>query len=373
MTRLGQAGFELGDVAAPQYGTTGLGTSGSPTVSLVTGTPTPRSGTYCLKCNFGDPTNSAQGAVLWAARKTFAHASKTEMWYAFGFYCHRAQETGTLPGINFFRAMDTAGNVNIILFVDAGIIRAYIATTGGADPSTIGNLTLIGTASSSMSYDTWHLIEIRIVAATGATGNFELYLDGSSVISLSSQRTCQSNANLGAFALEMNNQTVGASALDGINYHAFDDVRWQDTAGSVNNGRPGDESIKIMVPTSAGDSTQWTPSTGSNYAAVDEIPPNTTDYVSDSTTNHLDLYNTTDFAITSISAINVIAYAQNPDGGGGSIYLPTKTGAGQSDGSSQALTPTWTYYNRLLEADPADSGAWSSAKLAALQIGVKVA
>jgi len=373
MTRLLQSGLETGDTTA--LGADTAGSSGG-TVTIATATPTPRTGTYCLKCTWGTPNNSTTNATAWVGRKTVAHASKTELYLAFGFYSHPGAAVATPPGYCFCRLLDTSGNVNILVFVDSGTVRAYYATAGGANPSS-AQITLIAAGSSSLSNDAWHLIEIHVVAATGATGTFELKLDGSSIISATSQRTCQTNANFGAFALEQNNQVNSASGVGAGAYHAFDDIRLQDTAGSVNNGWPGDEKIVALVPNAAGDSAQFSrggADSGANYSQCDELPPNgTTDYVYDSTVGHLDLYNTTTTAIAAVSAVSVVAQAFNSDGGGGTVYFPTKTGAGQSDGSAQAISGSPSYYTRLLELDPADSAAWTQAKIDALQIGIKVA
>jgi hypothetical protein len=372
MTRLGQAGFEVGDSSA--YGADAVGSNATNAVALVTASPAPRSGTYCCRCLIGDPTNTTTWTEF-HAKKVFLHASKTEMWYALGVQAHHPTEAAAAGSCLLLVFHDAAGNANVLITLDAGTLRAYYATAGGATPS-FGQCTLIGAASSAMSMDAWHLLEVRIVAATGATGNFELYLDGSSVISASSQRTAQTSANLASFALTTGG--LQSIALMGANtWHAFDDVRYQDTAGSVNNGRPGDEAIRLLVPTAAGDSADLSrggTDSGANWSQVDEVPPGGgTDYVHSGTVGHTDLYATTDFPVAAISAISVLAQVANSDGAGGTVYLPTKTGAGQSDGSAYALTPAWTYQSRLLEADPADAAAWSSAKLAALQIGCKIA
>lgn len=370
MARLFQCGFETGDTQ--QIGSDSYG-SGAGTVTIPSATPAARNGTYSLKCTVGAP-NTSVAWTQWLGKKVITHASKTELWYAFGLRAVHTVEPSAGGSALVFVAYDTAGNANVLVTLDSGTLRAYYATAGGGAP-TFAQCTLIGTASAGMSMDAWHLIEIRIVVATGSTGNFELYLDGASVISTSSQRTAQTNANLGQVALMcgalQSIVSIGAAA-----YHAFDDLRVNDTTGSLNNGRPGDEAIRLLVPNAAGDSAQFTrggADSGNNYGQVDDIPPNgTTDYVYSSTVGHLDLYNIPTLAVSAIGAVQVIVQAFNSDGGGGALYLPTKTPAGQSDGTLQAITGSPTYYTRTLETDPFDSSTWTQAKLDALQIGVKV-
>lgn len=379
MTRLGQAGFETGDTLS--YGADALygGTTQS-RLSLATGTPTPRTGTYCLKCDYGAASTGSSGSNF-GKYKRFGHASKSDMWYSFGAYLHQGNEGVVAPGVTLWRNIDAAGRQNAALHWDGTTLRATYTNTSATNPSqpsiSGAEVTTIGSAGS-VSGDAWHLIEIHYVGSTTTTGTLEVWVDGVQTLNATGTRTSHTNAAVTEFDLGCLRQNV-SGMINGTctNYFGFDDVRWQDTTGSVNNGRPGDEAIRLMVPTSAGDSAQFTrggTDSGANYTQMDEIPPNSgTDYVYSTTVGHLDLYNTTDFPVTAISAVNVLAQVANSDGGGGSIYLPTKTGAGQSDGTAVTLTGTWNYQSRLLESDPADSAAWSSAKLAALQIGLKVA
>lgn len=368
MTRLLQCGWETGDVA--QLGTAvGAGVFAVPAV--VSATPTARSGTYCLKCTNSNGSNTGFAN---SSRITFLHASKTELYYAFGVY-RNDTETNTLPSRVAFFTQDTAGNINcLVTFEDDGSCRAYVVTGGGSNPNVTSNLTLIGSSATSIGNNTWTHIEVHIIAATGSTGTFELKINGSTVITATSQRTCQTNANFGGFVLLfMRGQAGGGSTSS---YLAFDDLRVNDTSGSVNNTWCGDESILMLKPNAAGDSTQFTrggADSGNNYGQVDEVPPNAlTDYVYDTVTGHTDLYNMTSVTVTSVSAIEVLVQAQNPDGAGGTVNLPIKT-ASQSDGSAQAVSGQPMYLHRIVEVDPDDSAAWNQSKINSLQAGIKVA
>lgn len=365
MTRLLQCGWETGGV--DQLGVNIGATWLAPTV--VSATPAPRSGVYCLKCGNGNGSQIGWGN---ASRQIFAHASKTELYYAFGVY-RNDTETNSFPSRAAFYTFDTAGLINNFLtFEDDGSCRAYYVTAGSQVPTA---QTLIGTSSISIPNNTWTLIEVHIIIATGATGTYEVKINGVSAMSVATVRTAQTNANIGGFGLQFIRIASGSGSSS--SYLAFDDIRVNDTSGSVNNTWCGDESIIMVRPTSAGDSTQFTrggADSGNNYGQVDEAPPNAlTDYVYSSTVGHLDLYNCGTTTITSISAIDVMMQMFNPDGSGGSVHIVTKTGAGQSDGSAEVITGVPLIHHRLLEADPADAAAWSQAKLDALQVGVKVA
>lgn len=368
MTRLFQAGFETGDVT--QIGAvSNSGFGGVGTVTVVSATPTARSGSYCLKCGLAGATATTIGG----SRLTVTHASKTELYAAVGLYRHNAADTLTAPGTAFLQLNDTAGNANTYLFCEAdGTVRAYYASAGLTGP-TSAQLTLIGTSTINVPLDAWTLVEVRAVAATGATGTLEVRINGATGLLATSQRTCQVNANYGATVLAFLRFQASAAAAS---WFAFDDLRVNDTSGARNTAWPGDESIRLLLPTGAGDATQLArggTDSGANWSQTDEIPPNGTgDYVSSDTVGQQDLYNLSTIAATAFSAVEVIIQGFN-SGGGGSVNLSVKTAAGQSDGSAQALTATPTIYKRLLEVDPTSGLPFDQVAIDALQAGIRVA
>jgi hypothetical protein len=362
------AGFETGDTLA--YGSDVAVGSGI-SVAIVSTTPTARSGTYCFKA-IGAQVGSASQQWAFRAAKVWAHAATTELWYAFGFFAHHVAEF-TAPAQTLFVARDASNNVNILLSLDSGVIRAYVATAGGASPAG-ANLTLIGAASASLAMDTWHLIEVHLVASTTTTGTCEVFQDGTQVVSVTSTRTAQTSASYASFDVAWVNSSNAQLIMTGNPYHAFDDVRINDTNGTLNNGRPGDGKIVALLPNGVGTTIGGTPLTGNpsstNWQNVDELPPSVTDYNSGTTIGTGETYALTDPAAgLTAQAVNVIAQGFNTDGGGGNLGITTKTPAGTSEGSAQPLTVTPRYMQRLLEVDPSDAGAWSNAKLAALEAG----
>jgi len=362
-----QAGWESGD--GQQVGAGSVGSFGGAMPAAVASVPAPRSGAYCLKCA-ATINSTSTGWTQWASRLTIAHATVTEIWIAFGFQYSHFVEPGTQNWV-FCHVLDPAGNVNLVLCCDAGTIRAYAVTAGTTQP-TPANATLIGTASSAISAGAWHLVEVRLIASTTTGGTCQVYADGTQVINATGVRTAQTTASYQSVVLSVNNWSGNAST--GTSYHSFDDFRCNSVAGSVNNGRPGDESIRLIVPNAPGDLTQLTrggTDSGNNWDQCDEVPASTAEYVTGAGAGLTDLYHTTDLAPTSVSAVNVLALASNASGGG-TVALVTRTPAGQSAGTAVSLQTTWGWTSRLLEVDPADSAAWSSSKLAALQIGAAV-
>lgn len=361
MARIVQAGWETGDVGYKG----GVSTSGvGGTASVVSSTPTPPSpSAYCLKCVKAGGFNS--GSV----RVTFAHATVTELYAGFSYY----RNNGTEDDVGFFWVTDSTLAVGAHLSVMAnGAVRARVGTSGsGSDP----NFTTLATSTAQVPPATWTEIEVHLIASTGSGGTLEVKMNGTTILNLTGVRTSYSAANFAAVGVGLYTFTSVASGP----FNCIDNLRVNDTSsgtGSANNSWTGPEVITLMKPTSAGDSAQFARAgadSGANWSQCDDVPPNArTDYVSDSTVGHLDLYNTdAPTAAATVSAIDVIAQIFT-DGAGGTLAVPIKTAAGQTDGPAYGLASGAAYVSRIYDGDPADSAAWTQTKLNALQVGFKV-
>ena len=170
------------------------------------------------------------------------------------------------------------------------------------------------------------------------------------------------------------------TVLDGIGMATvafsadIDDLVLMNGAGSTNNDFIGDVAIETIYPTSAGTTTGLTPSAGSNWQNVDDVPPNTTDYNSSATDELYDTYNLGSLVRTvgTIYAINIYAYAAKSDSGtkGGAIML--RSGGTDYEKTDVALATSFDYQNDIIEVDPATSVAWTIANVNALEAGFKV-
>jgi hypothetical protein len=133
------------------------------------------------------------------------------------------------------------------------------------------------------------------------------------------------------------NETVnGDDALDPVTF--INDRHWQ-----------------VRTPTTDGHYTDWTPSTGTNHAAlVDEIPPNTTDYNSTAVVGNIDSFNT-DAPSGPATAGVLIAYTMylQKDTGGvtGARGLFRLSGADRTGTEFQVPSP-WAYKQSFLASKP---------------------
>jgi len=337
--------------------------------SVATSAPAPRSGGYYLKCS--RVSGSTANSFCWL---NVAHAVNSELFYAFGMYRDPVDALSGSPSLNCFRVLDAAGNVNLVLTCEIdGSMRAYVATGGTTAPTT-ANLTLLGTSTTSVSSLAWHLIEVHAIAATGATGALQVRLDGATVINLTSVRTCQTTASFGQFQVGLFAYVAGGNGA----LFAFDDLRVNTPAGTINNSWCGDGKILGLLPNGVGATIGGTPLTGvpgsPNWQNVDEVPASVADYNYGSVAGTGELYTLADTTgiVTSCAAVNLIGYALNSDAGGGSVGFTMQTSGAANEAAATPITATATYYNRLMETDPTDNAAWTQAKLNALQAGITV-
>lgn len=225
------------------------------------------------------------------------------------------------------------------------------------------NATVIATSAAGVIVNsTWHYIEFKVVLHNSA-GSYELRLDEAMLLSGSGLDTTQGGG------------TCDRIDIAGSTNYFIDDLVVMNTAGSVNNNFLGDRKVLTLFPNGAGDSTEFTPSTGSNYAQVDEhANDGNTTYVEASTTDDLDLYTFDDLsALDSIDGIQIGVVARKTDTDNFDAIPVVKRGGTEYDQSTHTVDNSdFETFNSLLETDPATSAPWATADLNSAQFGLKV-
>lgn len=145
------------------------------------------------------------------------------------------------------------------------------------------NTTLIGqSAGGLVQAGIYTYIEVKAVIST-TVGSVEIRVDGAVVFTLA-------NANTSA---------SGSAFVDGFQLMSFggagawqhDDVYICDNLGGVNDDYLGAIRIYALLPDADSAPLQWTPSSGvTHFDLVDEVPPNTSDFVESNTIGQQDQY-----------------------------------------------------------------------------------
>lgn len=210
----------------------------------------------------------------------------------------------------------------------------------------------------------WRHMSLKVVR--GNFGSYELRENNVVIASATNVDTDQANSG------KLNRVTI-----TGVGGTFFDSIVILNETGTLNNDFLGNVHIWKTVPDAAGDSTQWTPSSGSNFSAVDEATPSGgTDYVEATTDGLKDLYGMTDQSnIGSIAGLQVVAYCQDTASASDGIIIRMKSSTTDAAGPKGAqVAPQGVYGYRwdVFETDPATSAAWANiTAVNSAQVGIE--
>lgn len=293
----------------------------------------------------------------------------------YGYYA-----TKTLPsshqtlivGFSINAPVINTGSQKLLTISDGGALHLMVTVeTGGAlkvwrDNSAYGNL-LGTTAGSLLVAGITKYVEIK-VKIDDSTGTVDIHFDGVSVLALTGVDT-RSGGNATA-------NSVSIYGLNSFSNCYFDDFYIANTAGSVNNDFLGDCRIDTIYPTSDGNYSQFTPSTGSShYALVDETTPNTSDYNDGAAVNDRDSYgmgNLSAIPSQTIYGVQVNAALEKDDAGARSATTFVRSSSTNGDGAGVALSTSQVYVSQMFETNPNGSIAWTETTVNAIEAGVKV-
>lgn len=274
-------------------------------------------------------------------------------------YCGLAIKTESAPSgerVIFGWVDNTTVQVSVTIGADMKV-RVYRGT-----PST----NLLGTSTEVLSLGSgfWHYLEVK-VTVDGSVGAVQVKLDGASIITLTGVNT-QATANAYATKFVLGGDTVGT----GWGAQGFiDDFYLNDT------GFLGECRIDGLVPTGAGNSTQWTPSTGSNWQNVDDAnnPNNDTDFNSSSTVGQIDSFATSNLpsAVGTVHGVMMEMWARKDDVGTRQVAQLLRMGGVDYPLTTNTMLSTYSIFYEVLTQDPSPA-AWTIASVNAMEVGYKM-
>lgn len=241
----------------------------------------------------------------------------------------------------------------------SGAIELRRGGTGG---------TVLATSTQTYPINQWRHMQVK-ATINATTGMCQVKIDGVTVIDYTG------NTKNGG-----TNNSIDGLRFGGTNNNMhFDDLWVCDSVdatasqGRANNDWLGDLKISALLPTAAGDLTQFTPSTGANWSCVDEPVINTTDYVTSTAAGQRDLYQLADLPAGSanVYGVRVSTWSQKTDAGlMGVTHLVKENGVVTGDAAPRALSTTFggtsstTWWRR-----PSDNALWTPTDINALQAG----
>lgn len=261
-----------------------------------------------------------------------------------------------------YRTTSAASNATHIQFREGSTVHLDFRLDSSNRVVITRNGTTLATASAGLTANLWYYLQIKVVIHD-STGEYEVLVNGSS-------------ATLGVSGTGADTRNGGTGIIDnvvimnnaGINVD-IDDL-WIYDGGYV-----GEVNIQTIYPTGAGNSAQFTPSTGSNWQNVDETNPNDdSDYNSSSTAGHTDTFVTGDVPATSGSILAVVAngYARKDDAGTRTVKMVARRSSTDYPGAGQDITGAYAYYREQWATDPSTSGDWSRTNVNAAEFGYEL-
>ena len=306
-----------------------------------------------------------------------------------GYISHRVRTDGT--GLICYRfylrvASLPATDTTIFAHSDGSALypRIRLKSTGVLQVANSSN-TYVGSASSTLSLDTWYRVELSYADAAGDVA--DAYLDG---VQFCTAAAVEDMAGGGLFRLGAG---VDGTAILCDLY--FDDIAVNDSTGSAQTSFPGAGSIVHMYPDAAGDNNGWLKQGGgaassTNYQDCDEVTPDDagTYLKRTGTGTFTDDYNCQTSASAGIGAGDTITLVQVGQRAGATSATSTgrsdtlrvksqASGTVVSSGTVDISVNGWLTHNdgtpkvyQLTSyVDPQAGGSWTPALLDAMQVG----
>ncbi len=247
----------------------------------------------------------------------------------------------------------------------SGVTHVWVRVNINGTLSVLQGTGVLGTSSVALTQNVYQYLEVKVVIHASA-GTVDIRLNGVSILALTGQVT----------------QAGGSSTWDEIKLGAcggglttvdYDDLYLLDGSGSVNHDFLGDVRVDATYPNAAGNSAQFTRSTGSDqWATIDETAPNgDTDYNETGTATNRDTLNfpTAPVAGATIYAVQALASAKKTDAGGAGLKLVTRISSTDYDGTEGGLGTAYNYVRQIWDVKPSDSAAWTDGAFNAAEFG----
>lgn len=207
-------------------------------------------------------------------------------------------------------------------------------------------------------------IEMKAVFHNTA-GSIEIRVNGVTVLSYSGDTTSTANA----YANRLDITATSSNFM-------LDDLYVCDGTGTANNDFLGDMRVDTLLPTADGTYSAFTPSTGtSHYAAVDDMPLDTADYVSGTTVGSRDSYVMSDLAMlpgSDIAGVAVFGVFAKDDNGIKNATTMLRSGGTNYDGVTFPLSATAKCLGKIYEKNPNGDVAWTESAVNGLEAGAVV-
>lgn len=320
--------------------------------------------------NYGEETNSNY-AGWWTTPRTLTISSDGQGPYGIGRYAtvvsftydRRNWFANTAEGwFNSHVWVTSAASASDFHYaLDSGTTQVYCRVNTNLQIEVRrGDNTLLGTSTRQLAVGAWYFIQSRYLIANA--GSFEVWVNGEQWLTGSGDTQNSANAYFNGWA-------PGIGSLRVTN-HVVHSV-----SGNAPTSRTPETIVYSDVPNGAGAATGWTPSAGSNWQNVDDVPAdNDTTYNSTTGLND-DLYAFPSGTVPSSAIVYAVcaeADVRKDDAGANSIDLLCRGGGTTAAyGTPLSLSTSYLRTRAMWDLDPSTAAAWSVANANGSQVGIR--
>lgn len=227
--------------------------------------------------------------------------------------------------------------------------------------------TLLGTTTEAIALDTYYYIEFK-VTIDNTTGSWELRINGVTAASGSSVDTQNSGAaQWNGFRLGHISGGTSTVRTD------WDDLYVADGSGSSWNNFVGDIRLDAVYPNAAGNSSQFTRSTGADqWATIDEALANgDTDHNESTAVTNKDTLNFPNAPVAgaAIKGLQIVVQAKKTDAGALGMKFVTRLGGTDYLSAEQTPTTGYLFHREPQSVKPSDSTAWTDTDFNGAEFG----
>ena len=268
-----------------------------------------------------------------------------------------------------------AGNYETIysVFADNGTVahfRVKVAVPDTIQVMRYDGTVLASSAAGAVALNSWQFMEVYGKVADSG-GRVTVRMNGITIIDFTGDtKNGGTSTNIDMICFGDANLNIGTRTT-----MLIDDLYVCDNTGSApHNTFLGDVRVHTTSPSAAGNSTQFTPSTGANYAAVDEIPYSATDYVSAVPSGTKDTYQMADLSVTptTIFGVQTNLIAKKTDAGAANIRPVIRSGGVDYAGASRTLLSNDRTFSEVNAQNPNTSASWTAGGINAVEVGMEI-
>lgn len=258
----------------------------------------------------------------------------------------------------FLEIKDGVSNVHLALKIDASRHLQLLLGSGGS---------VIETGATELTLNTWHNIQIKFTIHD-TTGNYNVLLNLVQEIEATNVDTRNAgNATVDRFRIKQTDGSTFQFRVDDfVIGTSDDDTNSTDLIGNVH--------VHTSSPNSAGNATQWTPTT-TNYQDVDDTTPDDdSSYVASESPGNDDLYGFNNLSVAGDILCVGLQIVHRIDDTGIRTMKALCRSNGTTTEEGDTISPTTTYgvAQVILQNDPDTTDPWTLSALNAAEFGMRL-